>query len=388
MAPGTREGNGTVQINFVPFKTLLEYKGVGTNIAKQIIFIRKILKNKLKKNDFHSYGIYKKGETVIRHFDFTENPDESCLEEEDFNYFEPSKTVDDTETLSVKQNDQFSSNSNGAQANHSNDQVWSRRRPKMKDMPPNLFFDGKGDFDAFERKFNSFVKMEEYDSKGRFFCLRMMLKGSASEYVDHLFDKGRVDNDIDALLFLKDRFDNDMSPHEAMVNFRNAKQFVTESIDDFESRLTRLAKQAYPGADNYEQIQTEVAMGFMSGLHDKNARGYLAGNVRDAKMKEIRKVLGRYSFMKTITKNESKSDDETSDDEDFQVKQISEPQNTNKRCRLSKLENRVTILEEKVDIINKDMRDLKDIVLEIKADIKQMKNNCQQLHDPKVNGSD
>ena len=123
MAPGTREGNGTVQINFVPFKTLLEYKGVGTNIAKQIIFIRKILKNKLKKNDFHSYGIYKKGETVIRHFDFTENPDNSCLEEEDFNYFEPSKTVDDTETLSVKQNDQFSLKSNGALANQSNDQV-------------------------------------------------------------------------------------------------------------------------------------------------------------------------------------------------------------------------------------------------------------------------
>ena len=92
--------------------------------------------------------------------------------------------------------------------------------------------------------------------------------------------------------------------------------------------------------------------------------------------------------MKSITKNESKSDDETSDDEDIEIKQKSEPQSINKRCRLSKLENRVTILEEKVDIINKDMRDLKDIVLEIKADIKQMKNNCQQLHDPKVNGSD
>ena len=129
-------------------------------------------------------------------------------------------------------------------------------------------------------------------------------------------------------------------------------------------------------------------MSFMSGLHDKNARGYLAGNVRDANMKEIRKVLGRYSFMKSITKNESKSDDETSDDENIEIKQISEPQSINKPCRLSKLENRVTILEEKVDIINKDMRDLKDIVLEIKADIKQMKNNCQQLHDPKVNGSD
>ena len=145
MAPGTKEGDGTVQINYVTFDTLLEYRGVGTNIAKQIIFIRKLLKNKLKKNDFHNYGIYKKGETVIRHFDFTENPDEGCLEEEDFNYFEPSQTVDDTETLSVEQNDRMSINSNSAtRPKHADEPPWARRRPKMKDMPPNLFSTGRG----------------------------------------------------------------------------------------------------------------------------------------------------------------------------------------------------------------------------------------------------
>ena len=445
MAPGTKEGDGTVQINFVSFETLLEYKGVGTNIAKQIIFVRKLLKNKLNKNDFHSYGIYKNGGTVIRHFDFTENQDEGCLEEEDFNYFENPKIVNDTEQRSVKQSDQLSTNSVTARAKHSDDQVGSRRRPKMKDLPPNLFFDGKGDFDAFERKFNSFVKMEEYDSKGRFFCLRMMLKGSASDYIDHLFDLGKVDNDIDAFLYLKDRFDSDISPHEAMVNFRNAKQYATESIDDFESRLTRLAKQAYPGRDNFDQIQTEVALSFMTGLQDSKARAYLAGNVREANMKEIRKVLGRHTFMRNILKEKNKddslSDDNTSGDEEhgstrkvsrndnhsqhvnkrsYEIKQISGAQgglqNEKQPSRIDLLENKVTILEDKVDILCKDVRDLKDIVLEIQADLKELKKDrppprrnsidksqrtcnhcgvkghfkseCPQLYDPNVNGSD
>ena len=115
MAPGNLEGEGTVRINFVPQETLLEYKGVGTMIAKQIMLARKISKNKLNKEDFHTYGIHKKGETVIRHFDFTVNPDDTCLEDEEFEYYEKSRgeDVDDrfeeqaaANSVRCKQNDQ------------------------------------------------------------------------------------------------------------------------------------------------------------------------------------------------------------------------------------------------------------------------------------------
>ena len=94
MATGTKEGKGLVRINFVSQETLLQYKGVGIMIAKQILFTRRVLKNKLNKDDFYTYGIYKKGESVIRHFDFTENPNEKCLEEEEFEYYDPSKNPD------------------------------------------------------------------------------------------------------------------------------------------------------------------------------------------------------------------------------------------------------------------------------------------------------
>ena len=44
MAPGTKEGEGTVRINFETLETLLEYKDVGAKIAKQILLVRRVLK--------------------------------------------------------------------------------------------------------------------------------------------------------------------------------------------------------------------------------------------------------------------------------------------------------------------------------------------------------
>ena len=237
----------------------------------------------------------------------------------------------------------------------------------MKDLPPNLFFDGQGDLDAFERKFNAFVKNERYSSEGRFFCLKMMLGGSASEYIDYLASKGKVATDVDAFLALQDQFKNEISPHEALVNLRSARQNSNESYEDFELRIIRMAKQAYPSQDNFEQIQTEVAMSFMTGLNDLNARGYLAGNIREATMKEVKRVLGSYTFMKNMSKirkgRNSNSYDDTSDDEEldstrkiasrtenrntslsnvsYEIKQINDTQIERNPTRIDKLEIRV-----------------------------------------------
>ena len=241
-----------------------------------------------------------------------------------------------------------------------------------------------------------------------------MLRGTASEYIDHLADKGRIKTDTDAFLALQDQFKNLISPHEALVNLRSAWQKPNESYEEFEMRIIRMAKQAYPGHDNFEQIQTEVAMSFMTGLNDQNARGYLAGNIREATMKEIKRVLGSYTFMKNMAKGrngrDSNSYDDTSDDEEldstrkiasrtenrdaslsnvsYEIKQINNDQTKKKPSRVDKLENRMGKVEEKVDILYKDVRDIKDLIIELRNDFKQMKSDCLQGKDPKVNGSD
>ena len=400
-ATGSKDGKGSVQINFVPQETLLQYRGVGTTVAKQILQVRKVLRNKLKKEDFHTYGIYKKGETVIHHFDFTENPDDACLEDEDFEYHEPLRN-----DITDKFRDQTATND--ARSNGDGDQGWSKtsqiKRPRMKDLPHDLYFDGRGDLDAFKRKFNYFVTMEDYDSVGQFFALKMMLRGTASEYIDYLAEKGKVDNCVDAFIALRDQFNNEINVHEALVNLRSAKQKPKESYEEFEMRLIRMAKQAYPKHVNFDHLQSEVAMSFMTGLSDINARGYLAGNVREATMKEIKKVLGSFNFMNNVKNSRDVrkinggdlfSDENSSDEEpinsvrqveshrpnyhkvtyDVQPNNYRGYQNDRRPNRLDKVEDRVGRLEVRMDNVSKDVREIKELVIALTNDISQLKND-------------
>lgn len=219
LAPGTKEGEGTVRINFEPLETLLEYKDVCKIIAKQILLVRRVLRNKLNKNDFHTYGLYKKGYSVIRHFDFKINPDDKSLEQEDFDYL-PSETSDDTELHSVNENNDQSTS--GAKSKHFNDQISTKPKHNInEDLPPNLYFDGKGDLESFKRKFKSFVEKEDYDSKKRFSCLKMILGGTAYKIIDHFCETRGLDNDVDAFLYLKDIFIYGISPPEAIMKVKN-----------------------------------------------------------------------------------------------------------------------------------------------------------------------
>ena len=274
----------------------------------------------------------------------------------------------------------------------------------MKDLPHDLYFDGRGDLDAFKRKFNYFVTMEDYDSVGQFFALKMMLRGTASEYIDYLAEKGKVDNCVDAFIALRDQFNNEINVHEALVNLRSAKQKPKESYEEFEMRLIRMAKQAYPKHVNFDHLQSEVAMSFMTGLSDINARGYLAGNVREATMKEIKKVLGSFNFMNNVKNSRDVrkinggdlfSDENSSDEEPINsVRQVEshrpnyhnvtydvQPinhkgyQNDRRPNRLDKVEDRVGRLEVRMDNVSKDVREIKELVISLTNDISKLKND-------------
>ena len=301
---------------------------------------------------------------MIRHFDFQINPSDRCLEEEDFSYEsdQDESTQSAKSKISDKTRDDFIPMSMSRGVNN--------KRPRLKDIPQSLFFDGEGDFHRFESKFLAFVKMEEYDSTARFFCLRMMLQGSASEYIDILDEKGELATDTDALLLLKKRYGSNLCPHQNIRDFREAVQKSGESYDDFETRLFRLANVAYPRG-SYQQIETEVAMSFMSRIRDPVVKEYLADWVDEPKMEVVREALARYNFKKEL-RNRAKKDmfhvsHIEEDNEDFVENEL----DLNSDERLVRVENDVKDLKETIGNMSQTVVNLTQEMAKLSATVNE-----------------
>ena len=80
-----KEGRGQIKINFEPYEVLKNLNDIGPEVARQICRARRITLNKMIKDNWEFYDIWDK-KNIVRHFDFTPNPDEKQLEPAEFNY--------------------------------------------------------------------------------------------------------------------------------------------------------------------------------------------------------------------------------------------------------------------------------------------------------------
>ena len=129
-----------------------------------------------------------------------------------------------------------------------------------------------------------------------------------------------------------------------MLEFRNAKQKIGESCQEFEERLSVLAHRAYPDGKR-DQIDREIALSFVCGLLDHEASFYLATTCTDGSMFEVWEKMSGYECGKRIIQQK----------EDTGMGSTGRKQLENTSNRLEKLETNFSLMSHKVVLQNEEI---------------------------------
>ena len=148
------EGGGQVRINFVSFDELCKLKGIASRIARQICDTRNLMKNKLTLEDWQRYRIWDPKRKLTHHFDFTPNPSNEKIEDDDFQYYIPSrkeiKPEYETKTYDSKTDESNSEDENVVMDKKStkpkNVRSKNSFRPDLSDIPKSITYNGTGDY--------------------------------------------------------------------------------------------------------------------------------------------------------------------------------------------------------------------------------------------------
>ena len=368
-----KEGKGQIKINFVSFEVLKKLNDIGPELARQICRARRITNNKLIKEDWALYNIWD-AKNIIRHFEFSPNPEDKQLEPAEFEY-KKSKKVEQAHQTEVNDSDSDDDSKNGklkTQLNHEHDKH-AHGRERTPNIPKQLHFDGSENFQTFLNKFRSFCDYNTYNDKTALFCLGMTLRGSASKFFEHLRQHGRVDTLTEALNQLNSRFGNSQGIYAKMLAYQNARQKAKESEEEFAERLSELAYDAYPEGD-WDQMEQEVSMKFMAGLCDPKARAFLSEHSTKATMEDMTDKLERFRLSKKLARP-----DRGFEKNEFEVRNIDtedsseeeDKEATYEANRLESLEQRVKKIEEKV---NKNTEGLSEMMKKMQRQLDRMES--------------
>ncbi|MCG8044187.1 MAG: hypothetical protein N0E48_00615, partial [Candidatus Thiodiazotropha endolucinida] len=119
-----------------------------------------------------------------------------------------------------------------------------KRRPALRSAPK-LTFDGKGDWDVFEEKFQDYAEQMDWTPRECKSCLKWCLQGKASKFLKSLL---KTNKDISYKKMLKklgDRFGDDDISTAVYARFNRAIQKKNESVEDWADRVQELAAKAF-----------------------------------------------------------------------------------------------------------------------------------------------
>ena len=184
----------------------------------------------------------------------------------------------DPSTLPTRQNDHARiapprlqpSLSARAYSNVGNDRGRSRAPSRPIAPPKTITYDGRGSWQAFYVKFDSYASECDWGPKQRKIQLCWCLEGRASEYYA-LLAKREPDIDYDNLIRkLEKRFTQSELPEASHMQFLYARQTPDEPCIEWGDRLLILASQAFPGLPD-EYVQGQIVNKFCQGGYDKEA---------------------------------------------------------------------------------------------------------------------
>ena len=383
-----KEGRGQIKINFEPYEVLKNLNDIGPEVARQICRARRITLNKVTKDNWEFYDIWDK-KNIVRHFDFTPNPDEKQLEPAEFNYTKSKEKSRQNSQVHEGNQAEIGEIVTTKKANQKQDhkqESSSQKRGRTPNIPKQISFDGSENFETFRNKFRNFVDFNLFDDNTALFCLGMALTGSASRFYEHSKQHGGVNTLTEALNLLKRRFGNNQGDYANMIAFQNARQKREESDVEFAERLSELVHHAYPEGE-WDQMEKEVAMKFMAGLWEPKARAFLTKYSTKATMEEMVDKLQRFRTSKLV-KAERGTDknfevrrtgtEESSENEEDEAWEDSRGGKIerNDRTNVDEMSHRVENLEQKV----KKMEDKMDTYTEgLSEMMKKMQSQLDRM---------
>ncbi|MCG8079185.1 MAG: hypothetical protein JAY75_23555, partial [Candidatus Thiodiazotropha taylori] len=153
----------------------------------------------------------------------------------------------------------------------------------IKNFPKGLYFDGKGNWEAFKQKFNQCAKALEWTTDECFTALSWSLTGKAADFYSVLGDQQGMTYQI-LLTKLENRFGARELPATAQARFQQASQSSSETLEDWADRVLTLAARAFRELPESYCHQQAVAR-FCQGLADKAVASQVS-NVIPSTMEE------------------------------------------------------------------------------------------------------
>ena len=156
--------------------------------------------------------------------------------------------------------------------------------------PKTLIYAGEHDWSSFRLKFDRFCTHMHYTKQERVDYMCWTLKGKAEEYYTLLLQQNKRISYDELIHMMKARFAVHQLREVAMLEFRNALQRPSESLQEWGDRLSTLAVHAF-GSGMGARETDEVVSQFCTGLLDKQAGLQVANRLPESVPEAIRFVL-------------------------------------------------------------------------------------------------
>ena len=125
----------------------------------------------------------------------------------------------------------------------------------IRNFPKGLYFDGKGNWEAFKQKFKQCATALEWTTNDCLMALQWSLTGKAADFYSVVGDQ----KGITYLVLMKkieNRFGARELPATAQARFQQATQSPTESLEDWADRVLTLASRAFRDLpEHYSTLQ-------------------------------------------------------------------------------------------------------------------------------------
>ena len=158
------------------------------------------------------------------------------------------------------------------------------RPPRDVSLPKSITYDGTGQWRTFFFKFQAYASQSGWTAEECTSQLYWCLQGSAADFFTALVQRNPNLQFYDLTQQLQDRFDRQLQPELAHVEFAGARQAPSESLVEWADRLTQLASQAFLGIP-LEQLERQIITRFCQGCSDRET-GLQVLSGRHATIKE------------------------------------------------------------------------------------------------------
>ena len=151
----------------------------------------------------------------------------------------------------------------------------SRADQSPQATPKCLYFDGEGDFEMFWTKFSRFVKIYNInDTETMVWHLTECLEKKAAIFLEEVVRTGGMMNLHKIGEAFRRRFGDTELPAVRLMKFSQARRGPDESFKDFEARVWKLGRKAFPTLDD-QTCELQVMNQFIQGIGNQELASFL-----------------------------------------------------------------------------------------------------------------